>query len=434
MISGFTLVELLVAALIAGIIVSSLLAFLVSILKQDQIEEARVQTQEDVQAALDFIANDLKEAIYIYDADGVENTSTDTPPGIRDQIPDISGSTRPGIPILVFWKRSQVDRNQGFVLDPSSTNPSPYSPCPRAINSGLSCRAVRSFEFGDDNGTDVYVLSLVAYYLRSNRLQGGANSASMQIDRWEARDGIRSTCSASRNTNDPNLPPECQPPAQPSYRAPIVRARSGTDSNNNPIYDNYWVPPDQGFQRFSLSGVGSFRDKLNRYKSVSGSSGWAGFNTRSRVLLDYVDDNFYDTTQDDGIPDSNPIEVPVRPNTTAPSNPNNFVQDNLSCADPAIGVGRYPEDGVIDGQFAIATQRIPSAFTASTTLGTATNASSFYVCVNSQQNIARIWIRGNGEARNKPLRSQRSLRGLNALATGSIRANGRTSLNTNVNN
>ncbi len=437
-ISGFTLIELLSATVIAGIIVSSLLAFLVSILKQDQIQEAKAQTQDEVQAALDFIANDLKEAIYIYDADGVERSSTDTPSGIRDQIPDISTSTtRPGIPILVFWKRSLIDRNEAFSLN----NPNFPTCHSNPSDNGVACRRVRSFEFGDANGSDVYVLSLVGYYLRTNRLQNGANSASMQIDRWEVRDGIKSTCTAGQGTTESTLPTECQPANRPPGSAPIVRARSGTNSNNQPIYDNYWVPPQPNFQRFSLEGIGSFRDKLNRYRSISGSTGFAkDFNNRTQVLLDYVDDTFYKTIQDNGVVDTNDVViVPVRPNIAAPANPNNFVRDNPDCANPSIGVGRYPENGVVDGQFAIATQRIPSTFTASTTLGTATNASSFYVCVNSVQNIARVWIRGNGEARIRPLRGQRQANLINPpsdslLATSSIRAAGRTSINASPNN
>ena len=113
---GFTLIELLVAMLIATIIISTLLSFVVSIIDIDRREQAKVESQGEVQAALNYIADDMQEAVYIYNADGITRLTTDTPeipanpsaipptpliPAVPPQLPIVSDST----PILVFWKR-----------------------------------------------------------------------------------------------------------------------------------------------------------------------------------------------------------------------------------------------------------------------------------------------------------------------------------------
>ncbi|NEQ51999.1 MAG: prepilin-type N-terminal cleavage/methylation domain-containing protein [Leptolyngbya sp. SIO3F4] len=63
---GFTLTELLVTAAIAAIVVSGLLTVVVSVLRVDQREVRLSQVQQDTQRALDYISNDLQEAVYVY--------------------------------------------------------------------------------------------------------------------------------------------------------------------------------------------------------------------------------------------------------------------------------------------------------------------------------------------------------------------------------
>jgi len=433
-ISGFTLIELLVAAAIAGIIVSSLLAFLVSILQTDRREQARTQTQEEIQAALDFIADDLKEAIYIYDADGVEVNSATLPAigGIRDQLPDISSTSRPGIPILVFWKRHFYDPDYEIELDNGTSCAGSSSP------KSTTCRRVKDLSRGDGNGGTVFVRSLVAYYLRSNRHSGtDAQSPTLQIDRFELRDGIAADCGKIENSDTATasiVDTDCPRDAAP---------RIGADTNGNGHIDKlYFVRPDVNYRAVDLGGIGTVRDRYNRWRSLGGSGGYrfSGPSPRNRpfeIVLDFVDDTFYTPTEDDGIAGNSSIFVPIRPNTTF-ANVNNFFRDNADCANPSIGVGRNPLNGDVngDGKLDIATQRIPSTFNPSTTPSRADNSSSFFVCVNSVQNVARVWIRGNSLARQ--FRNNLALRRINptgdavkassALTTASIRAAGRSSI------
>lgn len=77
--SGFTLIEVLVAALIASLLVGVLLSFLVGVLDSDRKETAKSNAQEELQAAISYISDDLQEAIYIYGSDALA--------GINSQLP-----------------------------------------------------------------------------------------------------------------------------------------------------------------------------------------------------------------------------------------------------------------------------------------------------------------------------------------------------------
>ena len=68
---GMTLVELLVGAIMAFLIITPMLGFVVDMLNTDRREQVKSNTEQDLQAAVDFIAQDLSQAIYIYDNDGV---------------------------------------------------------------------------------------------------------------------------------------------------------------------------------------------------------------------------------------------------------------------------------------------------------------------------------------------------------------------------
>ena len=88
--SGFTLIELLIGMVLAILIITPLLGFMIDILDTDRKEQAKATSEQEIQAALDFIERDLQQAVYIYDRDGLtRNTDTTTPTnsGIKNQIP-----------------------------------------------------------------------------------------------------------------------------------------------------------------------------------------------------------------------------------------------------------------------------------------------------------------------------------------------------------
>jgi prepilin-type N-terminal cleavage/methylation domain-containing protein len=155
---GFTLIELLVAALIASLLVSIMLSFLVGVLDSDRKETAKSNAQEELQAAIGYISDDLQEAIYIYGADALAN--------INDQLPHTqTGSTatcnpteNTCTPILVFWKRYKYDPNTEQSYSATAAAPKQYIGCmPYADGDATvlaNCRA--SAASGAAYGRDTY--------------------------------------------------------------------------------------------------------------------------------------------------------------------------------------------------------------------------------------------------------------------------------------
>ncbi|RUR80819.1 hormogonium polysaccharide secretion pseudopilin HpsC [Chlorogloeopsis fritschii PCC 9212] len=143
--SGFTLIEVLVAMILAVLVITPLLGLMVNILNTDRQEQAKATSEQEIQTALDYIARDLQQAIYIYDAAGIT--------AIRNQLPSPTATDR--FPILVFWKREFI---------------------PQAITVTGTER------------NDTFVYSLIAYYLIKDNQQPWSNAA--RIARWQIRDGV----------------------------------------------------------------------------------------------------------------------------------------------------------------------------------------------------------------------------------------------------
>jgi prepilin-type N-terminal cleavage/methylation domain-containing protein len=386
---GFTLIELLVAMLLATLIISTMLAFTVNIMETDRREQARVETQGEVQASLDYIADDMQEAVYIYNADGLERTSLVTPPGISDQLPVFANST----PVLAFWKRIYYEPNEDLSVDESLfPNVKKKVGCLEYGTSITNSLAPLTCNTTAPTGSGRYTYSLVVYYLINDN-QNGTNpdwSNAARIGRWEIKDGIRSSCQTG--TNATTVSPTCAEP-RPVSRIAITAATSV----------NYWVSPDPGFKPFNAQGA-DLASVMNSWTKTT--TAYDPSNT-PKTLLDLVDDTPFVAGQDTGTV-VNPFSIAIGSNTTVAGS-----TTNANCADPMIGVG---------GSSAQSAQRVPSTFTVG-------GLSSFYVCVNSDQNLARIYLRGNAFARLRPNQTQPQ-RPINAqnnafLSTSSIRAYGR---------
>ncbi|GAX40096.1 hypothetical protein NIES4075_10580 [Tolypothrix sp. NIES-4075] len=112
--AGFTLMELLVALVISFLIILALLSLVIDILQVDRREAARNETQQEMQMALDYIATELREAVYIYDGNCITSTAQGTAasanycPGLQNHLPTFANQT----PILAFWKPETIPDNQ----------------------------------------------------------------------------------------------------------------------------------------------------------------------------------------------------------------------------------------------------------------------------------------------------------------------------------
>jgi type II secretory pathway pseudopilin PulG len=443
---GFTLIELLVALLVSTVIISVLLTFTVQLLTANRNEEAKTATQDEIAAALNYIAGDLQEAVFIYGARALElNHSNTGESGIADQIPYGSTNPAPGVekqaknvnirPILVFWKRSGFGPRDTLRLD--NTKPS----------GGANQKEVRCLGSTAKTGNTCYgqgrfLYSLVVYYLIKDTNDNWSDAA--RIGRWEIRDGVQCEDSA-----------KCTSTVEWQYINP-----------DNPLDTSktiYEIPPSPGFRLFSLSGSGSIPEKMSRWRKWNGGSE-VDYNLNVNpinILIDHVDDTPYTTQNDDrvsGAPEINSaVELAVGTNNTAnypdtanypefpPLNspaekkPNYKSPLNPDCDSPERGVG-VPDAGTPE-QAAFA-ERVPTVFGGTNFAGgfgsptnenSAYRMTSFYACVvnygTPNQTLARIWIRGNPRSRYLT-RPFRSLAGISDpldtdLVTSDIRVLGR---------
>lgn len=264
---GFTLIELLVALVIASIMISALLSFMVEILTTDRREQARSNTEQEIQGAIDYIRRDLEQAIYIYDAEGlaaisgnystsectsgpVAPSSSYIPPGSCSQIPHTIAEKR--VPVLAFWKRKFLPAEQDGAGYPAR----------------VGCLVRLSG--GDCNKQDYQVYSLVVYYL-SKENPSDIWSGAMRISRFEIRDGIKE--------NEDGL--------------------DGTRTEVDTVYGGsstveYDLLPSDGFMVFNLGVEGdSLREKMNRWQKHADA-----YTDNVVVLVDYIDQTTTDVDTD----------------------------------------------------------------------------------------------------------------------------------------
>jgi len=310
---GMTLVELLVGSIMAFLIITPMLAFVVDMLNTDRREQVKSNTEQDIQAAVDFIAQDLSQAIYIYD-----NRALIGPPGpneqeVRPQLPPNPNGT----PILVFWKRQQLK------------NALPINPTVAINVKPINCKPSEC--------NDTYVLSLVAYYqIRDNDptwCQPTGGNCPTRIVRYEIRDGI-----------DRVIDPSERGGVTPYGPANTTRAQQ-TDPAFNTSTDS---TPATSFNLNNPTVNVTNPTKFNEPNS-GGSN--------PQVLVNYIDHS----TQN----------VPVPTGAEC--------RDILGFVPPAVRPTGTPP---FDPEHLLITDRSNSTH-------------SFYACVDTSKNIARVTIRGN---------------------------------------
>jgi prepilin-type N-terminal cleavage/methylation domain-containing protein len=161
--NGFTLIEILVAMILAVLVITPLLGVMINILDTDRKEQAKTTTEQEIQTALDFIAQELQQAIYIYDAKGIK--------AIKNELPYPNETDK--VPVLVFWKRQ------------------------------FESEAIDVKVGGTSKGkNDSYVYSLVIYYLMKNT--GKTWSNQFRITRIEIKDGVRDLDNPTKADGKPN--------------------------------------------------------------------------------------------------------------------------------------------------------------------------------------------------------------------------------------
>jgi hypothetical protein len=112
---------------IAGGIVAGLTFIVVQMMTSDQRESSRSETQREMQLALDYMATELREAVYVYPGSYLEcstssRNSTCTP--FTQFLPASVGQD--SLPVLAFWKQQllpKVIRDQCAAGNPPAGTP-----------------------------------------------------------------------------------------------------------------------------------------------------------------------------------------------------------------------------------------------------------------------------------------------------------------------
>ena len=266
--SGFTLIELLIGLALTFVIVTPIMTLAISFMNNDRQEQAKNASQQDIQAALDYIAQDLQQAVYVYDTAALSNSHNGTNPatsGIKDQIPPSIGADSCQdeancTPVLAFWKRKYLDRDD-TVKDP------------------VTGASVPIKDIDDPNEkSDRFVYSLVVYYLIKPTASDTTWSKVNRIGRFELNGGV---IDPSRDTDPPT----------------------------------YKLNPDKGFAPFDLgASPGKIRQSMNSWKKGTGS-----YAQPVLTLVDYIDNTPIIDFDNAGVTPS--ITPPGNDTTDAEGNP-----------------------------------------------------------------------------------------------------------------
>jgi type II secretory pathway component PulJ len=119
-VSGFSLTEILVVLVLSTILVSTLLYVMVDLMTSSQSEQARSNTNEEMKQALNYMAQELREATYVYTGQELEQSrkvdNKNLLP-VKNFLPNFGANTRP---IIAFWKVEPVPYNGSSDTLPSS--------------------------------------------------------------------------------------------------------------------------------------------------------------------------------------------------------------------------------------------------------------------------------------------------------------------------
>lgn len=114
---GFSLVEQIVSLVIGSLIVAALLGMMTEFINSDKKEAAFLATEKDTQIALDYITEDLREAVFVYET--IPTRLTDALPNFA-AIPELGSSVQP---ILAFWKTEAIPQAQMPTDCPAAQRP-----------------------------------------------------------------------------------------------------------------------------------------------------------------------------------------------------------------------------------------------------------------------------------------------------------------------
>jgi prepilin-type N-terminal cleavage/methylation domain-containing protein len=265
--AGFTLIELLVAMFIGGLITVSLLALVVQLVDVNQRDASRSETQRDMQAAMNYITQELREAVFVYDGDCLKGSAAVTAanyttecPGVVNYIPaglSTASSGNTPIPILAFWRADPLPQALLTACNTNAKTGDWTTSTPTAVQN-VPCLSGRTY-------------TLVVYLLVDD-----TNSN----DTWQGRGRIV------------------------RYQLPQFKSSATSGADTNTGYVDPLSAPNATFQQWPFQ----LTTDANNVSSVSNAQTNAGGRPpgsdldavigtgNAAVLVDYVDDGLLDVT------------------------------------------------------------------------------------------------------------------------------------------
>lgn len=231
---GFTLPELLMAMVVAGIVVYAMLSLVISLLGTDKTETAKSETQAEMSQAMDYIARDLQQAVYIYPGDCLE-TDQDPPDGdpytckgLSEQIAFPDGVT----PVLAFWKLEEV----ADYMDDGDSLPT----CTRNASNAEECYSLL---------TSLHTYTLVVYSYQEVADDGIWKGPNM-IRRFQLRKytNVEDLATTPGYSRDPGQPNPDNPDTSTEFGSWESELSIAVDNDNNDVLVDLVDQDDDNFK------------------------------------------------------------------------------------------------------------------------------------------------------------------------------------------
>jgi type II secretory pathway component PulJ len=99
--SGFTVAELLIGSAIGAILITSMMYLVTEMTRTERTQTARGETEREMAQSLDYIASELRQAVFVYDRGCLRNDG-------RGEGPSCPNLKLPRNTVLAFWRREEA--------------------------------------------------------------------------------------------------------------------------------------------------------------------------------------------------------------------------------------------------------------------------------------------------------------------------------------
>lgn len=193
--------------LIGAIITVALLSLVIDLAGTNQRDVSRSETQREMQLAMNYISQDLREAVYVYDGDCLEVSGSTADfntfcPGILNHVSPAmrtANATLRYIPVLAFWRADNLPQPVVDQCATNSRNMSEDAFDTYLTNSNTPCVSGRSYTLvvyaiaDDRSTTDVWQgkARLVRYKLAQFDADGDSNADEGWVNPLEGGSGFQ---------------------------------------------------------------------------------------------------------------------------------------------------------------------------------------------------------------------------------------------------